>query len=55
MHTDTIPDWIKIAKRILKGEFHDADKSTKMSLEIGIRNIDDPDCRKALAKLKDMK
>lgn len=55
MRADTIPDWIKIAKRILKGEFRDADRSTVASLEIGIRNIDDPDCRKALAKLKEMK
>ena len=47
---DQIP-WLHIAKQILAGEFQGADRSTRESLTIGLRSIQHPVCRRALAQL----
>ena len=43
--------WIHVARQILAGEFHQADNATVESLAIGLRNINHPKCREALALL----
>ena len=44
--------WLHIAKQVLAGEFHDADKSTVESLTIGLRSIQHPVCERALERLR---
>lgn len=48
-------EWIKIAKRILAGEYDGADESTRESLMIGLRSWQDPLCQQAMKKLKELK
>jgi hypothetical protein len=47
---DCVP-WLHIARQVLAGEFHGADKSTVESLIIGLRGIRHPVCQQALARL----
>jgi hypothetical protein len=55
LHDLLLPDdfalWLHVAKRVLAGDFDGADKSTVESLTIGLRLIQHPLCRKALARL----
>lgn len=46
--------WITIAKNIVSGKYHKAHKGLVRSLTIGIQNINDPACVKALVILKGM-
>jgi hypothetical protein len=48
---DDCAPWLHVAKQVLAGEFDGADKSTVESLTIGLRLIQHPLCRKALARL----
>jgi hypothetical protein len=48
---DCLP-WLHVAKQVLAGEFHGADKSMRQSLVIGLRSIRHPDCQAALARIK---
>lgn len=50
---DQLP-WIPIAKRVLRGEFINADWSTVESLKIGLRSIQHPLCIQASALLHKM-
>lgn len=43
--------WLPTARQVLAGEFDGADLSTIESLTIGLRNIQHPLCREALARL----
>jgi hypothetical protein len=50
--------WLHVAKQVLAGEFDGADGRTRESLTIGLRTINHPTCRQALARLqsdKDLK
>lgn len=44
--------WLPVARQILAGEFDGADKSTVESLTIGLRHIEHPLTRRALAWLQ---
>jgi hypothetical protein len=44
--------WLHTAKQVLDGEFDGADSSTRESLIIGLRSIDHPVCRDALARVR---
>lgn len=48
---DQLP-WLHIAQQILAGEFDGCDSSTTESLIIGLRDIEHPLCRRALAALR---
>jgi hypothetical protein len=44
--------WLHVAKQVLAGEFDGLmDNSVRGSLEIGLRSISNPVCRRALARL----
>lgn len=44
--------WLHVAKQVLAGEWDGADRTTFESLEIGLRSIQHPLCRRALDKLR---
>ena len=44
--------WLHTARQILAGEFDNCDSSTAESLTIGLRHIEHPRCREALARLQ---
>ena len=44
--------WLYIARQILAGEFDGADRSTRQSLVLGLRNINQPRCRLALERVQ---
>lgn len=46
--------WVDIAKNIISGKYRKAHKGLVRSLTIGIQNINDPACVKALVILKGM-
>jgi len=49
--SDCVP-WLHVAKQVLAGEFDGLmDNSVRDSLEIGLRSIAHPVCRRALARL----
>ena len=43
--------WLHIARQVVAGEFHGANRSTLESLRIGLRSIEYPLCRQALEVL----
>jgi hypothetical protein len=43
--------WRDVARRVLKGEFDSADESTRESIRIGLRNVNDPITKRALARI----
>ena len=43
--------WLGVAWQVLAGEFDGCDRSTAESLRIGLRGINHPLCREALARL----
>lgn len=43
--------WLGVARQVLAGEFDGCDRSTGQSLTIGLRGINHPLCRQALARL----
>lgn len=47
--------WLHVARQILSGEFDGADRSMRASLAIGLRSIDHPACRAALARIEGAK
>jgi hypothetical protein len=49
--TDCAP-WLHVARQVLAGEFEGASRSTVESLSIGLRRIEHPRCRQALARLQ---
>jgi len=44
--------WLHVARQVLAGEFDGCDRSTAQSLTIGLRGINHPRCREALARLQ---
>jgi hypothetical protein len=52
MSDPRINDWIKVAKKVVLGDYRKADKSTRDSLIIGLQSIKDPDCEAAMKILK---
>ena len=44
--------WLHVARQVLEGEFDGCDRSTAESLTIGLRRIEHPRCREALARLQ---
>jgi hypothetical protein len=44
--------WLHVAKQVLADEFHDCDRSTRESLNIGLRSIAHPLCQRAIEKLR---
>ena len=48
---DCVP-WLHVARQVLAGEFEDADRSTVVSLTIGLRGIRHPRCQQALARVR---
>jgi hypothetical protein len=44
--------WLHVARQVLEGEFEGADRSMVESLTIGLRHIEHPRCRQALARLQ---
>jgi len=44
--------WLHVAKQILTGEFDGCDRSTRESLNIGLRSIAHPLCQRAVEKLR---
>jgi hypothetical protein len=44
--------WVPVARQVLAGEFHGADRSTRESLITGLRGIGHPVCHRALERLK---
>jgi hypothetical protein len=51
LRPDELP-WVHVAKQVLGGEFDGMDSTTRESLRIGLRSINHPLCKQALAKLK---
>lgn len=52
-HTNCdIAPWLVIATQVLLGGWDNSEGSARESLIIGLRNIDHPDCRKAVKRLK---
>ena len=49
---DTSAAWIAVARRVLAGEFDDADDSTVKSLTVGLRSIQDSVARQAWERLR---
>lgn len=49
--TDCAP-WLYIARQVMAGEFHGADRSTVECLTIGLRGVQHPLCERALARLR---
>jgi hypothetical protein len=47
---DSAP-WIHVGRQVIAGEFDDADRSTRMSLLIGLRSVSHPVCRQAFENL----
>lgn len=48
---DSVP-WLHVARQVLAGEFEHADHSLINSLRIGLRGINHPLCRSAIAHLR---
>lgn len=48
----TVEQWVAVARDVLADKWRDADDSTRKSLVIGLRNIDDVTCQNAHAMLK---
>ena len=44
--------WLVVARQILAGEFDGCDRSMAQSLTFGLRSIQHPACREALARLR---
>jgi hypothetical protein len=51
----TLEQWIEVAKLVLAGKFNNADESTIKSIEIGLRGWDEPTCKWAIEKIKELK
>lgn len=45
-------EWLAIAKRVLKGEFRNADRATLQSIAIGLRSNRHPDAKKAVTMIQ---
>lgn len=45
--------WVGIADKVMDGEFDDADDSTRVSVQIGLRSIHHPKCQDAVKRLED--
>lgn len=44
-------EWLPVARRVLNGDYDDADSSTLESVTIGLRSINNPLCAEAVKKL----